>query len=166
MPLYHQVVTTTASASPALLTALFRKIAHHVVKKGGVVRSCENYGIKLLGQRFKSAHVSAGEPGRWHKVGRFVGMHYDGPPIIVDEIKTVLKQHESVLRYTMLKTDPKSDRVNSYKKTNPWKVTEKNHFNDEPPDGAWDDPVPVEEDDDDSDEEVVTARAEMLGLKQ
>ena len=66
MPLYHQIVTASARASPAALADLLRRCAKQITAAGGVVRSCEHHGVTRLPHRVRSRHASAGgaPPGR------------------------------------------------------------------------------------------------------
>ena len=64
MPLYHQIVTASARASPAALADLLRRCAKQITAAGGVVRSCEHYGVTRLPHRVRSRHASAGDDGR------------------------------------------------------------------------------------------------------
>lgn len=121
MPLYQQIVTTSARAAPGTLVDLFRKCAKQITAGGGLVRSCEHYGLKRLPHRFRSRHASAGEEGRYHHIGRHVAMYFDCAPTVLPEVENTLRMHTDVLRFTTLKKDPKADRVNSTKANNPWR---------------------------------------------
>lgn len=120
MPLYHSIVTTTAKMAPSELTSLFRAYAKQINARGGVVRSCENYGLKALPHRIRSRHASPGQENRHHWVGRLVALYFDCSPAILPEIEHTLRLHEGVLRFATLKPKTKMDKVNSLKKNNPW----------------------------------------------
>ena len=64
MPLYHQIVTASARASPAALADLLRRCAKQITAAGGVVRSCEHHGVTRLPHRVRSRHAAAGDDGR------------------------------------------------------------------------------------------------------
>ena len=121
MPLYHQIVTTSARAAPATLATLFRRCAKQITAQGGLVRSCENYGLKKLPHRFRSRHASAGEAGRYHYVGRHVALYFDCAPTVLPVVENTLRMHTDVLRFTTMRKDAKMDQVNSLKKSNPWR---------------------------------------------
>lgn len=120
MPLYHSIVTTTALMQPRDLTALFRRLAKEVnangerlvitiveahaarsffcCSAGGVVRSCENYGLKALPHRIRSPHVSAGGENRYHYVARKVGMYYDCSANVLPVVEHMLRLNQGVSR--------------------------------------------------------------------
>mmetsp|Transcript_14533 Transcript_14533/g.43393 ORF Transcript_14533/g.43393 Transcript_14533/m.43393 type:complete len:151 (+) Transcript_14533:302-754(+) len=122
MPLYHLVTTTSARASPETLVDLFRSCAKKVTQSGGLVRSCEHYGLRRLPHKFRSRHASAGQEGRYHSVGRHVAMYFDCAPRALPEVEQILRMHHDVLRFTTMKRKPAMDCVNSTKRNNPWRV--------------------------------------------
>lgn len=134
-----------------LVFRLFVAFTQEVASVGGIVRSCENYGLKRLPHRFRSQHASAGEDGRcvsdvvlvshlsrshesrrreryarsrYHYVGRHVAMYFDCSPTVLPDVEQTLRMHTDVLRFTTLRKDAKMDLVNSTRKDNPWLDTD------------------------------------------
>mmetsp|Transcript_11341 Transcript_11341/g.34914 ORF Transcript_11341/g.34914 Transcript_11341/m.34914 type:complete len:125 (+) Transcript_11341:728-1102(+) len=122
MPLYHQIVTASARAAPAALAELFRRCAKTVVADGGVVRSCEHYGVRRLPHRHRSRHASAGAAGRHHAVARLVALYFDCRPATLTRVEQTLRMHEAVLRFATLRPRTALDRVNSSRRNNPWRA--------------------------------------------
>ena len=122
MPLYHQIVTASARASPAALADLLRHCAKQITASGGIVRSCEHHGVKRLPHRVRSRHASAGDDGRYHHIGHRVAFFFDCGPAALPRVEQTLRMHADVLRFTTLRRPATMDLVNSNKKGNgnPW----------------------------------------------
>lgn len=51
MPLYQQTILVVPKRAPEKLVDLFKTYTRTILRKGGVVRSIENHGLRPLPQR-------------------------------------------------------------------------------------------------------------------
>jgi ribosomal protein S6 len=93
------------------LSETMKKVAHEVVKGGGIVRSIHNHGVRDLPVRFKAKFADK-EGVRYYTKGRFVSVFYDSNPATMRLVEQVLALDEQVLRNTHLKTRSILDVVN------------------------------------------------------
>jgi len=104
MPLYELLVINTHFREFVHIKDLVQTTATHVMNNGGVVRSVNNWGTKVLPQRMR-AHK------QWHTAGDYWTMHYDASPKLMNSVVSRLRQDPRVIRWTTIKMGEKLEDV-------------------------------------------------------
>mmetsp|Transcript_25466 Transcript_25466/g.39092 ORF Transcript_25466/g.39092 Transcript_25466/m.39092 type:complete len:144 (+) Transcript_25466:1-432(+) len=84
-------------AAFASLTNVTKTVAHKVVEGGGIVRSIQNHGIRVLPHRFKARYPDM-EGNRYYEKGRYFSIYYDANPRVLKQVENVLRMDEEILR--------------------------------------------------------------------
>jgi len=104
MPLYELVVISAHFKEFFHLKDLVRASATHVMTNGGVVRSLNSMGTRLLEQRMR-AHKQL------HTQGDYWTMRFDASPILMKSLQKRLVQDPRVVRQTTIKLGEKLEEV-------------------------------------------------------
>ncbi|KAF8580447.1 hypothetical protein K439DRAFT_1356839 [Ramaria rubella] len=96
MPLYELLCITTHLKEYRHIKELVKTCATHVMDSGGVVRSLNNWGTRVLPNRMHRHQ-------QWHTIGDYWTMHFDTSPRVLHALNRRLRKDPRVIRWTMTK---------------------------------------------------------------
>merc|ERR1712086_244999 len=91
MPLYETVMVCRVGEAQALQTNM-RTLCSMVLSKGGVVRSFDNLGDRVLVKHLRA------KDGQRYALGRFVQVQFDASPALKDQVEAEMRTQSEVLR--------------------------------------------------------------------
>ena len=98
MPTYDFCCIASARVTNEHLVGLISKISGDVIKRGGIVRRIEHYGVRPLAYPIR-AHSHK------HEVGRYFRMFVQASPISAEDVAHRLKVDEGIIRFRPFKAD-------------------------------------------------------------
>ncbi|KAI5890665.1 uncharacterized protein SCHCODRAFT_02632529 [Schizophyllum commune H4-8] len=96
MPLYQLLCITVHSPEYKHIKELVRQSAQHVMHAGGVVRSIDSWGTRMLPQRMRR-HRQA------YNYGDYWTLHFDTAPRTLRSLNGIMRQDPRVIRWSVLK---------------------------------------------------------------
>ena len=91
MPLYEMILVTRMGESH-LLASCLKQISAAVLNNGGIVRSLDNLGDRVLPKNVPA------KDGSRHSIGRFIKVEFDASPHIKGIVETETRNNDQVLR--------------------------------------------------------------------
>merc|ERR1712086_997412 len=91
MPLYEMVMVARVGEQKALVNCL-KAVSGNVLSNGGVVRSLDNLGDRVLVKHLRA------KDGQRYSVGRFIKAEFDATPQVMSMVESAAREHDEVLR--------------------------------------------------------------------
>ena len=91
MPLYEMMLVARVGESQALAN-MMKLVSSLVLTNGGIVRSFDNMGDRVLVKNLYD------NDGNRTSVGRFIKLEFDGTPRLMKSLEKMLREQEEILR--------------------------------------------------------------------
>ena len=106
MPLYEMIMVARVGEQAALTNCL-KQLSSTILTNGGVVRSMDNLGDRVLIKNLRSLD------GTKYSVGRFLKIEFDSTPQVMMTVNATTRTHDEVLRLNInkMKESQYIDRV-------------------------------------------------------